>query len=371
MLKKKKVCFFSAEAYSFFSKNNSIIHGGAELQIYLLSTFLARYSNFEVSVIVGNYGQKKIEIHNNVNVYKGFNLPIAENLFHKLIKAIQLFTLLIRINPQLVFTTGASALPGVVSLYKSVFRKKHIHRTASLQDVDNSWIKQNNITGFIYSYGLKNADLALVQNNYHKTLLFQNNKKGAEVLRNVLHIENQKIEEKNYILWIGRFDPIKKPEIFIQLCRDLPMYQFKMVCPYDKHYTKGWQELKSKAEKLSNLTLIEKIPFHEIQKIFNEALLFVNTSYSEGFPNTFLQSALAQTPVVSLNVNPDGFIDTFDSGVFCHGDYSQMIEAVRFLMENQEERTKKGLNFYNYLAENHDIEKVGPQLVNFIHRLLK
>ncbi len=59
--KKNRVCFVSLKAYPLFNPDISSVFGGAEVDLYMLATELANDERFEVSFIVGDYGQPPLE----------------------------------------------------------------------------------------------------------------------------------------------------------------------------------------------------------------------------------------------------------------------------------------------------------------------
>ncbi|EKD70976.1 MAG: hypothetical protein ACD_46C00309G0001, partial [uncultured bacterium] len=69
--KKIKVCFVQSHVYPFFDKTVKTTIGGAELQMYLLGTNIALDNEFEVSYLVGDFGQPKIIKHGSVVLYGG------------------------------------------------------------------------------------------------------------------------------------------------------------------------------------------------------------------------------------------------------------------------------------------------------------
>ena len=63
---KIRVCFISPKVYPIFNRSMSHVFGGAEVDLYMLSTELAKDDHFSVSVIAGDYGQDDIETIENV-----------------------------------------------------------------------------------------------------------------------------------------------------------------------------------------------------------------------------------------------------------------------------------------------------------------
>ncbi len=368
--KKITVCFFSPASHSFFFPKSTVAHGGAELQMYLWAKSLANYPEFEVLFLIENHNQKKISPVENIKLIGTIRLKRQENIITKLFKSIKLFFQLIAIKPDIITATNANALTGIIALYTKTFKKKFIYRTSSLIDVNKNYIDKNGFSGKLYKFGLLNASKVITQNEEHRILLKKNHNINAFVLKNSFEIIPQNLPEKKHILWVSRFAEMKNPYLFLDLAKQIPEQKFVMICPYTVSVKKNWENLKKQANDISNLTFIEKVPFVEIQEYFNKAVLFVNTSDFEGFPNTFLQAAQAKTPVVSLNVNPDNFITEYNCGIFAGGNFDFLVCEIKKLLKNKQELKLKAENCFNYMKENHDINQVGKKIKSVIKSIL-
>lgn len=356
-MKKIKICFISTSAYPLFNSKCKDQHGGTELQLYLIAKELAKSENFEVSFILGDFRQKNIEVINQIRLYKSFIPKSEETLIKKLIQAIKYFNLFKKINTDIYITSAANSTVGLVSLFCKFNKKIHIHRTASQMDINKSFIKLNGILGKIYQYGLENADIVITQNNEHKKLLKRNHNIDAIVIKNFFEIKRiKKRIPKNSILWVSRYLEMKRPKIFLELAKKFPNENFIIICS-TKEKNNKYKQLILNAKKIKNLKFIEKVPFNEIQKYFNKAKVFVNTSDYEGFPNTFIQAGLGKTPILSLNVNPDNFITKYNCGYFCKGNFDVMVEKLDKLFTDKKDWEEKSNNCYKYVKKNHDINK--------------
>jgi glycosyltransferase involved in cell wall biosynthesis len=356
---KIRICFFSPASYPFFEKSSAVVHGGAELQMYLLAKYLAENQVFEIIFLVGNYGQKEMSIQHNIHLLRTIQLKQKEDQFSKVLKAVKYFSQLIKLKPDIIISTNANALTGINAFYAKLFKKKFIYRTSHLIDVNCDYIKSEGLSGKLYKYGLINANKVITQNAEHQSLLKKNHDIEASVIKNLINVEEFTYSEKRGVLWVGRFQNWKRPELFLKLAENFPKKHFVMICPYSPLDKKMWEILKKSANEIPNITLIEKIPYFEIQDYFYKAELFVNTSDFEGFPNTFLQAAMGKTPIASLNVNPDNFITKYNCGIFSNGNFENMLIEIEHLLENAENRKLTGENLYRYIKENHDIEKNG------------
>ncbi|MCF6184795.1 MAG: glycosyltransferase family 4 protein [Bacteroidales bacterium] len=369
-IKNKKICFFSPASYSFFDKNSKIAHGGAEMQMFLLAEYLSENTEYDIYFLAGNKIDPEIKNQTKIKLKKSIQLKQNENILIKLIKSIRYILKLAFLNPDILINTNANAIVGISVFYCKIFNKKFIFRTSSLIDVNKEYIKKNGLSGKVYKYGLTGASKIITQNNEHKNLLKKNHNINAEVLKNMFKISYRNTSEKKHILWVSRFAKIKNPELFFEIALHFFDEKFVMICPHNTENIETWKNLKKDAEKIKNLTFINKVPFTEIQKYFDKAKIFVNTSDFEGFPNTFLQAAQAKTPIVSLNVNPDNFITEYNCGIFSEGNFDKMLSEMKILLKNENELKIKGENLFKYLKNNHDFNIIGKRFINIIESVL-
>jgi len=62
-----------------------------------------------------------------------------------------------------------------------------------------------------------------------------------------------------------------------------------------------------RAAGVGTLTFHGRLPYRAANRLFDRARVFINTSETEGFPNTFLQAWIRGIPVVSF-IDPDQVI---------------------------------------------------------------
>ncbi len=311
-----KVCFILSKAYPLFNKKNSSTFGGSELQLYLLAKEISKDENFSVSFLVGDYNQDERENYRGVEVFRGVNLNKAKSFFSKFIAAFRLYKILKKINADVYLFSTANPFLGLLSFFCRMNNKKVIFRTASDIDCNLRFIKDSGILGRIYRYGLENSDIVLTQNEQHKKLLKKNHGISAIILKNSIQIPEKRIAgmAKKRILWVSSCQKLKRPELFLDLAKKYPNEKFIMVCPPSIGSGRYWKHIDSKSKGVENLEFVNYVHFSDIQKYFNNAKVFVNTSDFEGFPNTFLQAGIAGTPILSLKVNPDNFIEEYNCG---------------------------------------------------------
>lgn len=355
-----RVCFLSTHAYGLFVPGavpGEI--GGAEVQFHHLATELARDPDFRSALICGDHGQAAVETREGVTLYRAPTARPSDSAALRLAHAWQYWRLFRLVDADVYVTTATTANILLVALFCRRYGKKHIHRTAHEREVGDLH-RRRGLMPTLYRAGFRRADLIVTQHEAHRDALARNTGVAARVLRNAFPVAERKIPDdaRKHVLWVGRCLPWKRPEAFLSLAERFPSQRFVMVAPGAGSAGPFARRVAERARRLENLVLRDGVPFADSQALFDAALVFVNTSEEEGFPNTFLQAGLAKTPIVSLRVDPGGAVSRSGGGYVCGDSEVQMARAVGLLLESAEERRRRGEAAFRYVTENHDLAKV-------------
>lgn len=347
-MKKIGICFISPKVYPLFNPDIQAIFGGAEVDVYMLATELAKDTDFAVSCIVADYGQPDEEFRERVRLLK--SLDFAQN---PLTGARKIWRALKRADADVYLMKTAS--PGVPlgRCFCRKFDRRFVYRTAHEDECNGAYVKKHPLLGRLFIRSLKKADLVFAQNQSDARSL--RSLYGIESLSipNAHRIPEMTNRDRKWILWVGRSADFKHPERFLKLAKPFPQEQFVMICQKatdDMQY----DSLRHNAQHIDNLTFLERVGFREIDAYFEQAKVFVNTSDAEGFANTFIQACKAATAILSYSVNPDGFLDDCRCGIACGGSEAQLAEQLQHLLA-EHRYIELGSNGRQYVKEHHDV----------------
>ncbi|TAJ32265.1 MAG: glycosyltransferase, partial [Nitrospirae bacterium] len=163
-------------------------------------------------------------------------------------------------------------------------------------------------------------------------------------------------KNRSTILWAGRSQSLKQPQLFLDLAARFPQERFVMALMTDPSQADFTETLRKVATGLPNLTLHENVSFNDMERLFEGAKLFVNTSTYEGFPNTFVQAALQGVPILSLTVDPDGVLSRHGIGLCAEGSFERLVEAARRLCLSDREWEQVSARAKAYARDRHDLE---------------
>ena len=361
-----ELCFFMKDAYPLFNPSCSGVFGGAEVDLYFISRELAKKERYRVRFFVGDYGQPDIEEIDNVTMVKlkYSNLSRFDKWYHKILRRVYIVKELFCDGSDILITKTASDTLGYITVINKLLKGKRVlFKLGSDIDADiESWKKRNPVLYFFYKYSVRYVDCIICQTEAQQRMLGPRLHKKSLVIKNAFPAGKQRSTgKKEHILWVSRYDYMKRPEIFIGLARALPQERFLMVMPGEGE---GKSSVLEEARKTENLTFLESIPFNSMQDYFNRAKCFVNTSEFEGFPNTFIQAGLGATPILSFNVNPDNFIDEYSLGCFSNDSLERAVDFIKRL--DADRILYHGNNALKYVEEHHDLNKTVAQYERII-----
>ncbi len=359
-----KVCFIAPKAYPLFNPDVKKVFGGAEVDLYFLATELAKDQNFDVSFITADYGQQDIETIENVRIIKSLN-------FNKnsLSGAARIWRAMHAADSHIYFQEAVSWGTFLVAMFCNSHKRTFVYRTANQGESDGTFLRGQRLLRKAFSWSLHKAGAVIVQNEIDKENMHNSIGIDSAVIPNGQPLLESERRKRDTILWVGRSTHLKRPELFIKLAENFPEEKFTMICRQatgDQNY----KALLAQAEEIDNLQFIKAVPFAMVNGYFQQAKVFVNTSDSEGFPNTFIQACNCATPILSLNVNPDDFINRHNCGISCSGDWRQMVDALRDML--QEDRyMEMGENAKKYARQRHDLKKIIEQYKQLFRELVQ
>jgi glycosyltransferase involved in cell wall biosynthesis len=362
-----KICFLSLSSYPILTNKNLGYAGGAEVQQVLLGRELVT-RGYQVCFVTYGHGQDQIESIDGIEVIKTYEREKAHQISITL-KYASIWSSLKKADADIYF--HSSGATGVLPLFCRLNKKKHVYRIPS-----DAVVLSKSISGSYDFIGkiadiieIKSADIIVAQSNFQKRILKERFGVESVLIKNglPLHYVNPEKPNPPVVLWVGSISYQKRPDLFVKLAKSIPNAYFEMV----GGKTKDWQlyeKIKREEKTLSNFRFHGFVPYHEIDKYFRRASIFVSTSSIEGFPNTFLQAWANYTPVVSLNVNPDGIIRKYKLG-FCSKTFTHLILDVTKLLECEELRKKMGENGRRYVEKEHDIKMITEQYISLFKSL--
>ena len=320
------------------------IPGGAELQCYLISEWLIK-KQWKIEVISeGNKDFKSLNSRYYNNKIKYIFIKPYK------LKTIGFFRILISLLKTRSYfyynRTDARLMRAVCIIYCKLFKKKSLYAIAHDDElIINNYADNIQKNRGLFYYLLKKADAELFD-KFSKQFHFkadkiisqtydqqkQLNKKfniQSEVIRNSIHVlpSNDFVKE-NIILWVGNMRPVKKPEIFLKMCNELDLINWKFVVignTFD--YGHRFEQLN-----LPNLEILGQLSYEDTLEYFKKSKILVNTSQLEGFSNTFIQAWLFGLIVISLSVDPDDLLRN-GLGYYCKNNFITLKHYVNLITE--------------------------------------
>jgi glycosyltransferase involved in cell wall biosynthesis len=200
-----------------------------------------------------------------------------------------------------------------------------------------------------------------VQNvlHYHKPIFY---------LPNFIDVPDSVVLKKSAeptVIFIGRLDPVKNPELMFEVAKRFPNVTFYVLGK--TIYKLREMNLRKLAEKIPNLHLLGHDSGKLKKELLCKAWVLLNTSYYECLPVSFLE-ALANCCALLSTQNPDGYTSRF--GVHCEDNVDSLCRGLNWLIEKERWRELGKLG-YEHVKAFHETQKCVCDHINLYNRLLK
>ena len=348
------ICFVAPNAFPLLSGDEQTpLIGGAELQQVLVATGLAK-RGYRISMVCRDFGQPNGIECDGVTVFRTFRLdrgiPGLRFLWPRLTRTWRGMS---AADADIYYQRTAGMLTGVVAEFCRRYGKRSVFAAAGNPDLERNTSRiRFTRDRWIYEYGLRHVDAIIVQNDEQAELCKTNFGRNALQIKNCYPAVHRKTEVPgNAVLWVSTIRQIKQPQLFLELAESMPNHQFRMIGGPGRGEEALYRSIEERARKIANLEFQGFVPYSRIDAEFDKAVAFVNTSESEGFPNTFLQAWSRGIPTIAF----------IDSGARAAGQpiglqvdsLDAMRESLSNWLMNEGARAKDGDRCLDYFELNH------------------
>ena len=364
-----KICFVGLENLPVLAPEyNRRGVGGEQVQQTLLAMALARRGH-AISMVVYDYGQPDRARWNEIETHKAYRQQAGIPVFRFLHPRWSgLWSALARADADIYYVSCAGMQLGLLALFCRRYRRKFVFRVAHDTDCEPSqllisyWRDRK-----LYEYGLRHTDGILVQSVQQQLTMLKNYGLHSDVVEMLVDPPQKSVKREIDVLWVNNLRQFKRPDLFLSLAKMLPQWNFHMIGGTQPGFTDLFNEIKSKASNLPNLIFHGSVPYHDIGVKYASARVFVNTSDTEGFPNSYLQAWIRGTPVVAF-FDPDALIQRENLG--CRvSSLDEMANAVTELMTDEHIWSQKSESCKNYMAQAYEEERIMAPYLDIFHRI--
>lgn len=382
-----KVCFVCLDAFGLFSPQSNIPFGGAQYRSFTLAMGMARHAKCTVSFLVYDYGQEQGKKTHGVTLFRtdstridakfGRGKRLQRKLFDRLNALLHcrgnMTTLyehyyqrqdLLRTQADVFCIFGLTPTTlkqlRILKEYgkRAVVFLTHDEDVSSINNKGSEEINRHGIKGDLVWQILQEDVLFICQNHYQLERVRDVFKRPAFLLNNPIDMSGSCQTTGEFVLWVGRDTEVKRPKLFLELARNIPNQRFVMIL--NPSPTGDYRYIEQ--HKPENLELLPFVPVKEVEDYFKRARFLVNTSTSEGFPNTFLQAGKYSVPIMTLGIDPNNIITNNQCG-YVFRDVHEMTAAFRSDPAFGDWQ-QKSLTIGNYVRNNHGLKEVSRRLLD-------
>lgn len=335
--------------------------GGEQVQHALLGKALVE-RGYRVSMVVGDYGQPDGAIWSGITTYKAFKpdegIPVLRFVHPRWTR---MWSALKRANADIYYASSAGMHIGLIALFCRMHGKKMVYRVAHDNDCNPEAVKvlvKYARDRFLYRLGVNRVDAVLVQSEQQKSALVKHYGLDSHIASMLVtpHAPRTEVERDIDVLWVNNLRQFKRPDIVLKLAEAMPHLRFHMIGGEENGFADLYAEVKRRAARLPNLVYHDRVPYSEVNRFYERAKVFINTSDSEGFPNSFLQAWIRGAPVISF-FDPDGVIRRNGLGLAVDST-EKMAEGIQRLVSDPAAREAIARDCIRYMQSHYDADVI-------------
>jgi glycosyltransferase involved in cell wall biosynthesis len=262
---------------------------------------------------------------------------------------------MLRLRTQVLVHMNAGPTTGIAALAGRLRGARFIYSSASVVDFEFETLEQRGLNVRLYEWGVRNASEVVVQTTEQAELCRARFQREPRVIPSIASRAEPRTEPPEAFLWVGRVQPLKRPDAYVELARALPDAKFWLIAVPQIDESADLRLTVEVAEReLPNLELLEPRPREAIGELLARTVAVVNTSEQEGLPNIFLEGWSRGVPALALSFDPDELITGQRLGLFARGDPVRFEEQARTLWRQRNDQAELASRCIAYVRDNHD-----------------
>ncbi len=385
--RKKRILVLSTAYYPFV--------GGAEVAVKEITDRLCEDFEFDLITAKLKKDLPKKEKIGHVNVYRiGFGFPMIDKILLPLRGAFLIYKLNKKYSYYClwgIMVTFGSIAGYTFNFFRSLSFKKRIPIILTLQEGDSEnhlQYKWGGLIALFWKLTLWNTDFLTAISNFLLNRAKKNGYRGNYALvpngvdisvfskevdqkeREELKDKLNKKPENIFLVTSGRLTYKNGVDDVISALVNLPKNIIFLVIGKGE----DGHKLQKQARDLGvadRVKFIGFLPHSDIQKYFSVSDIFIRSSRSEGFGNSFIEAMAAKLPVIATPVGGIvDFIDDRNTGIFCSPDCPQsIVKAVHLLLDDKNLKDRIILNAYNRVEERYEWSNVAHEMKEVFNKI--
>lgn len=356
------VVFYVPWIAALLAPGRDLPRGGAETQIHLLATELAR-RGWRVCAVAYQTPEGLPERAGDIHVAPRAPLRTTR-VRGPLGQAWEIATtwhLVRRLDAPVFVQRGTGIDTGIVGAAVRARRRRFVYSSANTIDFDYAKVDRRR-TVALFHFGVRIASAIVVQTREQVEMCRERFARTPFHIPSIAEPADTRSGTPEAFLWVGKLASYKGPLRYVDLARAMPDATFWMVgVPSEKDSAEFAREVERAAEELPNLHLLAPRPRRDLLELYDRAVAVVSTSDYEGMPNVFLEGWARGVPALAFSHDPDDVIATDDLGGVAGGSSARLAELAQQLWTQRHDSAALTDSCRAYVEREHSARAVADR----------
>lgn len=254
---------------------------------------------------------------------------------------------------------NAGSTTAIAALAARLTGARFVYSSASVVDFDLAAYEPSALNVRLYEWGVRRAGRVVVQSEEQAQLCRARFGREPVVIGSIGDTLPGRADRPEAFLWVGKLQPVKRPEPYLELARAVPDAHFWMIAVPDASESPELRRaVEMAAHELPNLELLAPRSREGVGELLGRTVAVVNTSEREGMPNVFLEGWARGVPALAYSFDPGGLVAGKRLGAFAEGDPRRFEHEARALWSGRDDLDALAERCVAHVRAEHDVDAV-------------